>query len=68
MTKKVENINHILTEIFKIAETENIPTYIASARFSERSQNLPEKDQEEDAAVQEIAGVGPVGNPNRQHH
>ena len=38
------------------------------ARFSERSQNLPEKDQEEDAAVQEIAGVGPVGNPNRQHH
>ncbi|MCB0278729.1 MAG: Glu/Leu/Phe/Val dehydrogenase [Calditrichaeota bacterium] len=36
VTKKVENIYKILTEIFKISDDENIPTYIASSRFSER--------------------------------
>ena len=36
VTKKVENIYDILSEIFKISDDENIPTFVASARFSER--------------------------------
>ena len=36
VTEKVKNIYNTLTEIYKISEAENIPTYTASARFSER--------------------------------
>jgi leucine dehydrogenase len=36
VTRKVKNVYDILLDVFKIADDEDIPTHIASARFSER--------------------------------
>ena len=36
VTAKVKNIYNTLLDVYKIADEENIPTHIASARFSER--------------------------------